>query len=155
MTIGPTSSSDLRLLDISLKHAGAILASAMGDFSAPSQNEIVLLRAGGVVELYRILQPSSTEQEKEEEEEQATQLELVSRMETFSILRSLVTVRIGGDKRDIIVVGADGGCISVLDFEGGRGKILHCPAFGNTGSFFFNIWRFVNRLHNTSSTQRL
>jgi len=133
MTIGPTSSSDLRLLDISLKHAGAIIASCMGDFSAPSQNELVLLRAGGVIELYRILQPQNTQDNEDDEEDQGTHLQLVSKLDTFSILRSLVTVRIGGDKRDTIVVGADGGCISVLDFEGGKGKILHCPAFGNTG----------------------
>jgi hypothetical protein len=140
MTIGPTSASDLRLLDVSLKHAGAIIASSMGDFSAPSQNEIIVLRAGGVVELYRIVQPSNADTE----EDQMTRIELVTRMETFSVLRSLVTLRIGGDKRDVIVVGADGGCISVLDFEGGRGKILHNPAFGNTGELYFlDCWHVI------------
>ena len=72
----------------------------------------------------------------DEEEEEKTTLKLVSRLETRSVLRSLGVVRVSGGKRDVIVVGSDSGCLSVVDFEGGVGKVLHCPVFGKVGELY-------------------
>ena len=42
-------------------------------------------------------------------------------------------MRLSGEKRDLVVLGSDSGCVSVLDFEGGVPNIVHCPALGKTG----------------------
>jgi hypothetical protein len=57
-------------------------------------------------------------------------------METSSELRSCAVVRLSGGKRDVLAVGADGGAISVIDFEGGKGSVVHCETFGKTGKFY-------------------
>ena len=58
-----SSSAAMKLLDVRLKHAGAIITSELGEFTAdppgsggtgPHQ-EIVCLRAGGTIDLYRIV----------------------------------------------------------------------------------------------------
>ena len=72
----------------------------------------------------------------DDEEEDQTTLKLITRLETRSVLRSLSSVRVSGGKRDVVVVGSDGGCFSMIDFENGVGKILHCPAFGKVGKFW-------------------
>ncbi len=135
------TSTDLKLLDLTLKNAGAIQLSCMGDFTAPSSQEIVVGRSGGAIEIYRIETSSSSsnndgdDDDDEEEEEQRTWLKLILRTETRSTLRSIETVRLGGEKRDLVLIGSDSGCVSVLDFEGGqKAKILHCPVLGKTGT---------------------
>ena len=45
-------------------------------------------------------------------------------------------VRLSGEKRDVLAVGADGGALSVIDFEKGKAKILHCVTFGKTGKSY-------------------
>jgi len=135
-TTSITASAALKLLDLRLKSTSAILTSAMGEFTAPSQQEIAILRGGGIVELYRIMEDLPEDDEDEEEEEGRVRLKLVTRVETRSVLRCLSVVRLSGGKRDVLAVGADGGCFTVLDFEGGKGKVLHCPAFGKTGECF-------------------
>lgn len=148
-------STDLKLLDLTLKNAGAILCSSMGDFTAPSSQEIILCRAGGAIEIYRIESSTASkndnDDENDEEEEQRTWLKLILRTETRSTLRSLETVRLSGEKRDLVIIGSDSGCISVLDFEGEKTRILHCPVLGKTGEFllfdflrgfFFNFFKY-------------
>lgn len=135
------TSTDLKLLDLTLKNAGAIQFSCMGDFTAPSSQEIIVGRPGGAIEIYRIETSSSTsnsdEDDEDEEEEQRTWLKLILRTETRSTLRSIETVRLSGEKRDLVLIGSDSGCVSVLDFEGGqKAKILHCPILGKTGTKF-------------------
>jgi len=135
----------LQLLDLTVKASGAIITSLIGEFSASGQHEILVLRAGGSIELYSIQQVTiplhhgrkkdegDMSDDEEEEGELRTFLKLISRMETRSILRSMTIVRLDGSKRDIVAVGSDSGCLSILDFENGKGKILHCPAYGKTG----------------------
>lgn len=79
------------------------------------------------MEIYRITQS------KNKEEDKRTWLKLITRVETRSVLRSLVTMRLSGEKRDLVVLGSDSGCVSVLDLEGGTPNVLHCPALGKTG----------------------
>jgi len=130
------TSTDLKLLDLTLKNAGAIQFSCMGDFTAPSAQEIIVGRPGGAIEIYRIETSSSSNdnEDEDDEEEQRTWLKLILRTDTRSTLRSLETVRLSGEKRDLVLVGSDSGCVSVLDFEGGqKANILHCPVLGKTG----------------------
>lgn len=127
----PVTSVAMKLLDMRLKPSSAIITSVAGEFTAPGKHEILMARAGGTLELHRIVQTSGGEDE--EDEEVRTYIKLIARVETRSILRSLSTVRLTGDKRDVIAVGADGGALSVLDFEGGVCKTLHCATYGKTG----------------------
>lgn len=140
-------STDLKLLDLTLKNAGAIQYSCMGDFTAPSAQEIIVCRPGGTIEIYRIETSSSTNEDDEdddEDEEQRTWLKLILRTETMSTLRSMETVRLSGEKRDLVLVGSDSGCVSVLDFLGEKTNILHCPVLGKTGaSSFENLQRLT------------
>ena len=45
----------------------------------------------------------------------------VAAMQTFSVVRSLKTLRLHGASRDYVVVGSDSGKLSVLEFEPGAG----------------------------------
>ena len=127
---------ELKLLDVSLKHAGSIICSAMGDFTGVGgkTQEIAMLRAGGAVELYRTEESEAFDDDEEDEEEETkVWLKLVTRLETKSVLRSMAVVRLSGGKKDILVIGSDAGSVSLLDFEGGKCRVLHKPIFGKTG----------------------
>ena len=136
-----TSAAAMKLLDVRLKHAGSIITSAIGEFSTAGEQEIVCLRAGGTIDLFRIVITSvSNENDDESDEEEVnTSLKLMKRVETRSTLRSLTAIRISGSKKDVILVGADGGCLSLLAFDADDStssvtyKILHCPSFGKSG----------------------
>jgi hypothetical protein len=116
----PVTAVAMKLLDVRLKPSGAIIESAIGEFSASGCQEILVLRAGGTMELFRINPDEG-------------QAKLVNRLETHSNLRSMALIRLTGDKRDIVAVGADGGAISVLDWEDGKPRVVHCMTFGKTG----------------------
>lgn len=128
LTMAPEASNDavpvtaiaMKLLDIRLKPSGAIVESVIGEFSGSGKQEIAAMRAGGTIELYRM---------------DGQTLKLVTRMETRSVLRSMAVVRLTGDKRDVLAVGADGGAISIIDLEDGKAKLVHCMTFGKTGKF--------------------
>jgi splicing factor 3B subunit 3 len=160
----------MKLLDVSLKNAGSIIASVIGEFTSgddtatsssgspdltPTQ-EIACLRAGGTIDLYRILVStpstsspigSGSDEVNDEEEMTTITLKLVSRVKTRSTLRCLATLRPTGTKHDVLVVGSDSGRFSILDFEkcgvatfGDGGvelsvlpDILHCPTHGKSG----------------------
>lgn len=125
----PVTATAMKLLDLRLKPSGAIISSVLGEFSAPACQEIAILRAGGTVELHRVVEAADSD-----DEETTRTLKLITRMETRSVLRSCAVVRLAGSKRDVLSVGADSGCISVLDFEDGKGKVLHCMTYGKTGA---------------------
>jgi len=129
----PVTSVAMKLLDMRLKPSSAIVASVSGEFSAPGMHELVIARTGGTLELHRIVQATDRVGDKEDEDESRTFVKLICRVETKSILRSLTTIRLTGDKRDVVAIGADGGALSVLDFEGGSSKTVHCCTFGKTG----------------------
>ena len=128
-------SPELKLLDLTLKNASAIQSSLMGEFTAEGSQEILVARPGGALEVYKIesSDDGDNDEDEDEEEENRVWLKMVMRVETKSIIRSIETVRLTGEKRDLILVGSDSGNASVMDFEGGQAKILHCPAFGKTG----------------------
>lgn len=140
-----TSAAAMKLLDVRLKHAGSIVSSAIGEFTSSTAGlqEIVCIRAGGTIDLYRIVisrvgggdkaNMDNGDDDDDEDEEVQTTLKLITRLETRSVLRSICSVRVSGGKRDVVVVGADGGCCSIIDFENGVAKVLHCPAFGKVG----------------------
>jgi hypothetical protein len=126
----PVTAIAMKLLDVRLKPSSAIITSAMGEFTASSRSEIASLKAGGLIELFRIVQTDG-----------GSFVKLITRMETHSELRSCAVVRLSGGKRDVLAVGADGGAISIIDFEGGKASVLHCMAFGKTGEFFVDLFR--------------
>jgi hypothetical protein len=126
----PVTAIAMKLLDVRLKPSSAIISSVMGEFSAPSRSEIAIIKAGGTIELHRIVQT------KLDDDGEAPRIfiKLITRMETRSVLRCCSVVRLSGAKRDVLAVGADGGAISIIDFEGGlRGSVVHCMTFGKTG----------------------
>jgi len=132
-------SPELKLLDLTLKNASAIQSSTMGEFTTAGTQEILLVRPGGAIEVYKI-ESSDTpkddqDDEEEEEEESRTWLKMIMRVETRSVIRSMEIVRLAGEKRDLVIIGSDSGNVSVLDFQGGKAKILHCPTFGKTGKW--------------------
>jgi splicing factor 3B subunit 3 len=128
--------SELKLLDLTLKNASAIQFSFMGEFTAVASHEILVARPGGALEVYKIeTSEDENEEEEEEEEERRIWLKMLMRVETRSIIRSVEIIRLGGEKRDLVIVGSDSGNVSVLDLQGAQAKILHCPAFGKTGKF--------------------
>jgi hypothetical protein len=135
----PVTAIAMKLLDIRLKPSTAILESVMGEFTggmnhsttnanASSQQqqyqEMVILRAGGTIELWRV---------------EDGQMKLIRRLETRSVLRSMAVLRLTGEKRDVLAVGADGGAISILDFLDGRAQIIHCLTFGKSGTSHISL----------------
>lgn len=124
----PVTAIAMKLLDLRLKPSTAIISSVMGEFSAPSKSEIVVLKAGGTIELHRVVHAKP-----DDDETPRTFMKLITRLETHSVLRSCSVVRLSGGKRDVLAVGADGGAIGIIDFEGGKGNVVHCMAFGKTG----------------------
>ena len=87
----PVGTVAMKLLDVRLKPATAILQSLSGEFSQAGQHELIMLKAGGTIELYRILVVTDNDDEDEDEEEESTSrtlLKLVTRVETRSILRA-------------------------------------------------------------------
>jgi len=130
----PVQAVAMKLLDVRLKPATAIVSSVSGEFTGPGRQEIVVLRTGGTIEVHRIVQDDTGgDEDDDEEEEPRTFLKLVARVETRSILRCCAAVRFPGEKRDVLAVTADGGALSVLDFLDGQCKIVHCVVFGKTG----------------------
>lgn len=105
----PVSAIAMKLLDVRLKPSSAISKSVIGEFTksaiASKTQQIVVARNGGVLELYVIkTQPTPS-------------LKLEHRLETRSILRDIVPVRLVGEKRDVLAVTSDSGCLSIVDFE--------------------------------------
>lgn len=152
----PVQSVAMKLLDVRLKPATAIVASVIGSFTGAGQHEIAVLKCGGTLELHRIVQVDGSrsdnkkekdddeeEDEDDEEEEPRTVLKLLTRVETRSVLRSCAKIRYPGESKDVLAVTADSGALSVLDFavssttgssssSGHKPKIVHCVVFGKS-----------------------
>jgi hypothetical protein len=135
----PVTAIAMKLLDIRLKPSTAILESVMGEFTGGMNNsttnvnassqqqqyqEMVILRAGGTIELWRV---------------EDGQMKLIRRLETRSVLGSMAALRLTGEKRDVLAVGADGGAISILDFLDGRAQIIHCLTFVKSGTSHISL----------------
>ncbi|MGH7974399.1 MAG: mono-functional DNA-alkylating methyl methanesulfonate N-terminal domain-containing protein, partial [bacterium] len=141
----------LKLLDLTLKSSGAIIASVMGEFTqqsssntssskSKSKTEVAVIRPGGIVEVYSIdIKVKAGEEEDEDPTsavaaEQQITMTMQCRVETRSVLRTLSVIRLTGNKRDVLAIGSDSGCLSVIDFaNSSKPQLLHCPTFGNTG----------------------
>lgn len=137
----PVNSVAMKLLDVRLKPATAIVTSVQGSFTGSGVHEIAILRAGGTLEIHRIetqttKNKTKQDDENEEDEEESTRtiLKLVARTETRSVLRSCAKIRYPGETRDVLTVTSDSGAVSVLDFAKTAGSchIVHCVSFGKT-----------------------
>ena len=122
----PVSSVAMKLLDMRLKPSGAIVQSLIGDFTGNNNSkggggqELCVAKASGVLELYSIHTVETPEDEDDDDDDDEgprTVLKLLNRLETHSILRSIVTVRLEGEKRDLLVVASDSGALAVLDWS--------------------------------------
>lgn len=106
------SSVAMKLLDVRLQPATAILQSLIGSFTAPKQHELVLLKAGGCVELHRLVDETSSN-----DTAPATPLQWIARIPTHSVLRSAAIVRYPGESKDCLVVTSDAGTVALWEFS--------------------------------------
>jgi len=117
-----SSSPPLKLIDLCLKPSGSIISSLVGEFTSSGCHEIAMIRPGGIIELHRLSDEST--------------LKLVSRIETWSVLRCISSIRLAGLKRDLLAIGSDSGCLCVIDFESNEtftAPKIHVPTpFGKT-----------------------
>lgn len=141
-----TQAIAMKLLDLRLKPSTAIISAISGEFTASGQHEICMLKAGGTIEIHRIIiitskTPSSlTDDNKDDKDDNndeiintTTSLKLVCRIETRSILRSVTSIRLVEEKRDMISIGSDSGYCSILDFYQCKCKIVLCVNYGKSG----------------------
>mmetsp|Transcript_17228 Transcript_17228/g.41993 ORF Transcript_17228/g.41993 Transcript_17228/m.41993 type:complete len:1288 (+) Transcript_17228:257-4120(+) len=117
----PVSAVAMKLLDMRLKPSSAILASCIGEYTKEKAQEVVVAKSSGVLELYEI----------HAGEDGSVSLKLIQRLETHSILRGLVNVRLTGEKRDLVAVTCDAGSISIVDFT--QTAKTNVVTFGKTG----------------------
>ncbi|KAG7341712.1 mono-functional DNA-alkylating methyl methanesulfonate [Nitzschia inconspicua] len=108
----PVTAIAMKLLDVRLKPSTAIVQSLLGDFTATTsqqqqQQQLVIAKTSGVLELYRLVAGST----------KGPMLKLEQRLETHSIIRSIASIRLVGNKRDLVAVSSDSGIISIVDFD--------------------------------------
>ena len=112
----------MHFVQFTLNPPAAVVAAAYGSFSAPKEQEIVVARQGGALELLR-------------PDEATGRLATVASTATFSCVRALCAVRPTGAATDDVAVASDAGTLTVLRFDAARGAWtrIHCETFGKTG----------------------
>ena len=115
------SASSLHLVALTLQRSNLVNQAVYGTFSSRKEAEIVVSRGSDL----ELLRPDSRE----------GTLRSVSVVDTYSVVRSLAAFRLTGASRDYVVVGADSGKITVLEFDDDAAafKPVHVEAFGKTG----------------------
>ena len=108
------------LYALTLQRSGAITCTAYGNFSAPKQHEIVISH-GKTLELIR--------------PDQNGKIQSICQMECFGLIRSMASFRLPGSNKDYLVLGADSGRISVLEFSKERNQFerVHLETYGKSG----------------------
>eukprot|EP00960_Hanusia_phi_P037491 752990-Hanusia_phi.AAC.6 len=108
------------LYALTLQRSGAITCTAYGNFSAPKQHEIVISH-GKTLELIR--------------PDQNGKIQSICQMECFGLIRSMAAFRLPGSNKDYLVLGADSGRISVLEFSKERNQFerVHLETYGKSG----------------------
>ena len=107
----PVNSVAMKLLDMRLKPSGAILQSLIGDFTGDGQQQVLVAKASGLLEVYGIVTGGGS-------------MKLLQRLETHSILRSITAIRFTGEKRDLVGVATDSGALSVLDLTKNSNNVV-------------------------------
>ena len=114
----PVTAVAMKLLDIKLKPSSAIIKSIIGEFTTTAIQQkiqqIVVVRSGGVIELYNI---TSSGTNTNTSTSTTPSLKLMKRLETRSIVRDITTIRLVGEKRDVLACSSDSGCLSIIDFN--------------------------------------
>lgn len=118
----PVTAVAMKLLDMRLRHSSAVICSVLGDFTLAAvtskTQQLVLVRTGGVIELYSIVGGGGGGGSGSNNiNNNNNTLKLEHRLETRSIVRTAVTVRLTGEKRDLLAVGSDSGSVTVLDWD--------------------------------------
>jgi splicing factor 3B subunit 3 len=117
----PVTAVAMKLLDIKLKPSSAIIKSIIGEFTTiaiqQKIQQIVVVRSGGVLELYNISSSSTSGGNANASSTSTPSLKLMNRLETRSIVRDITTIRLVGEKRDVLACSSDSGCLSIIDFN--------------------------------------
>ena len=117
----PVTAVAMKLLDIKLKPSSAIIKSIIGEFTTTAIQQkiqqIVVVRSGGVLELYNISSSSNSSSGTSGASTTTPSLKLMKRLETRSIVRDITTIRLVGEKRDVLACSSDSGCLSIIDFN--------------------------------------
>ena len=128
----PVTSIAMKLLDVRLKPSHAIIKSVLGEFTtssgAPQQQQICVARTSGSLELYNIVVVGTASTST------TTSLQLVHRIETHSILRDIGTIRLTGEKRDLVGVTSDSGAWSLIDFQSSQSTMTNTASTNNKAS---------------------
>lgn len=111
----------LSLLNLTLQRPGYIHAAVSGNFSSPKAQEVVVIRGTSYLELLR------TDAER-------VKVVPVCTFNTFCNLRCLLTFRQVGTNKDYLVVGADTGRITILEYvvDANEFRTVHCETFGKS-----------------------
>ena len=110
----PVTAVAMKLLDLRLKPSGAIITSSIGEYTREKAQEVVVAKSNGALELYEITTVADKDDDDDDGEGNIS-LKLSRRLETHSILRGLVNVRLTGEKRDLVAVSSDSGALSIVD----------------------------------------
>eukprot|EP00762_Andalucia_godoyi_P006418 ANDGO_02882.mRNA.1 Pre-mRNA-splicing factor rse1 len=109
---------NLSLAHFPLVPSRRFTCAVFGSFSAPKRAEI----AAGVdahLQLWRI--------------DSAGKVRLVLSVNVYAVVRSIVALRLGGDKREVVALGTDSGCFVVFEFSGSQVTRLCCEPLCRSG----------------------
>jgi splicing factor 3B subunit 3 len=111
----------MHLYNVTLQKSSGITAALYGNFSAPRQQEVLLVRGGRVLELARA--------------DDNGKVQTVHASDVFGMIRSIATARLTGGNRDYIVLGTDSGKIVILEYSADKQRFerVHAETYGKTG----------------------
>ena len=87
---------------MTIEDGGTITSSVFGDFSGDGFVELMLVRNQTTIELLRVTRERP---------------HAAAPRPSFSIVRTVATIRIGSEPRDCIVVGSDAGAVTLLSYQ--------------------------------------
>ena len=111
----------MHLYSVTLQKSSGITDALYGNFSAPRQQEVLLVRGGRVLELARA--------------DENGKVQTIHSTDVFGMIRSIATCRLTGGNRDYIVLGTDAGKIVILEYsaEKQRFERVHAETYGKSG----------------------
>jgi len=108
----------MHLYHLTLQAATDVSCLAYGNYSAPKSHEVVVAH-GSVLDLLRV---SAT-----------GQLSRILSVDTFSVIRSVLPVRLMGQTMDYLVVASDSGQLTILKYDSNEWKIECNETYGKSG----------------------
>jgi len=111
----------MQLYSTSLVRSGSCAGAVYGNFSGGNKAHEIVVNHGTWLELFRL--------------DSFGVAQALGTSEMFALVRSVVAFRTAGSKRDLLAVGTDSGCLTVLEFstKEQRFKCVKSETFGKTG----------------------